>query len=116
MVVDYQIIRRGNFCIPSFYTVAEGKPYFYYHGWNLRPVVAWVAGVAFTVHGIAGSLDPESVNSASKDMYKLGFLLSFYYYGVRSLLCSLSRLASNGLSRFCDKRGARGRAPLPHEL
>ncbi|KAK9790449.1 putative Allantoin permease [Seiridium cardinale] len=49
-----------------------------FHGWNLRAVAAWVAGVAFTIHGIAGSLDPTSVNQASKNMYKLGFLLSFF--------------------------------------
>lgn len=28
------------------------------------------------VHGVAGSLNPDSVNSASKNMYKLGFTLS----------------------------------------
>lgn len=77
MVVDYWIIRRGNLHVPSLYVKAEGTPYSYFHGWNLRAVAAWVAGVAFTVHGIAGALDPDSVNSASKKIYKLGFLLSF---------------------------------------
>ncbi|KAK1445694.1 hypothetical protein CMEL01_09937 [Colletotrichum melonis] len=76
MVVDYWIIRRGNLHVPSLYTKVEGAPYTYYKGWNLRAVAAWVAGVAFTVHGIAGNLDPDSVNQASKNMYKLGFLLS----------------------------------------
>lgn len=77
MVVDYWIIRRGNLHVPSLYVVSEGAPYSYYHGWNLRAVAAWVAGVAFTVHGIANSLHPGSVGSASSDIYKLGFLLSF---------------------------------------
>ncbi|KAK6198972.1 hypothetical protein LQW54_010246 [Pestalotiopsis sp. IQ-011] len=76
MVVDYWVIRRGNFHVPSFYTRAPGTPYAYYHGWNPRALAAWVAGVAFTVHGIAGSLDPAAVNTASKNMYKLGFVLS----------------------------------------
>lgn len=85
MIVDYWIIRRGNLHVPSLYTKVEGAPYTYYKGWNLRAVAAWVAGVAFTVHGIAGNLDPDSVNQASKNMYKLGFLLSlamgsFIYY------------------------------------
>ncbi|KAK1673594.1 putative uracil transporter [Colletotrichum godetiae] len=85
MIVDYWIIHRGNLHVPSLYTKAEGAPYTYYKGWNLRAVAAWVAGVAFTVHGIAGNLDPNSVNQASKNMYKLGFLLSlamgsFVYY------------------------------------
>lgn len=76
MIVDYWVVRRGNFHVPSLYTKAAGAPYAYHNGWNLRAVAAWAAGVAFTVHGIAGSLDPESVNQTSKNMYKMGFLLS----------------------------------------
>ncbi|CAK7210397.1 hypothetical protein SBRCBS47491_000770 [Sporothrix bragantina] len=76
MIVDYWVLRRGNMHVPSLYTVAAGSPYSYWKGWNPRAVAAWVAGVAFTVHGIAGSLDPHAVNQASKNMYKLGFLLS----------------------------------------
>ncbi|KAF4871735.1 Allantoin permease [Colletotrichum siamense] len=76
MIVDYWMLRRGNFHVPSLYTKDAGSPYAYLNGWNLRAIAAWVAGVAFTVHGIAGSLDPNAVNQASKNMYKLGFLLS----------------------------------------
>ncbi|KAK2015879.1 putative allantoin permease [Colletotrichum eremochloae] len=78
MIVDYWILRRGNFHVPSLYTKAESSPYAYYKGWNLRAVVAWLSGVIFTVHGIAGNLDQDSVNQASKNMYKLGFLLSLF--------------------------------------
>lgn len=78
MVVDYWIVRKGNFHIPSLYTRAPGTPYAYRKGWNIRAMVAWVAGVAFVVHGVAGSLDSSSVNQASQNMYKLGFLLSFF--------------------------------------
>ncbi|KAL4984742.1 permease for cytosine/purines, uracil, thiamine, allantoin-domain-containing protein [Aspergillus falconensis] len=78
MIVDYWIIRRGNFHVPSLYTKEPGTAYAYFHGWNLRAVAAWAGGVAFTVHGIAGSLgDGRAVGQESKDMYKLGFLLSF---------------------------------------
>ncbi|EPE10503.1 allantoin transport [Ophiostoma piceae UAMH 11346] len=77
MVVDYWLIRRGNFHVPSLYTMDAGAPYTYWHSWNLRAVAAWVAGVAFTVHGVSGALHPKSVNQNSKNMYKLGFLLSF---------------------------------------
>ncbi|TEA12185.1 Allantoin permease [Colletotrichum sidae] len=76
MIVDYWVTRRGNFHVPSLHTKAEGSPYAYCNGWNLRAVAAWIAGVAFTVHGIAGNLDPDAVDQASKNMYKLGFLLS----------------------------------------
>lgn len=77
MVVDYWVIRRGNFHVPSLYTKDPGTIYRYYHGWNPRALAAWVAGVAFTVHGIAGALNASAVNTASKNMYKLGFILSF---------------------------------------
>lgn len=77
MIVDYWVIRKGNFHVPSLYVAGPESPYSYYKGWNLRMLVAWVAGVAFTVHGVAGNLKPTSVSAASKNMYKLGFLLSF---------------------------------------
>lgn len=85
MIVDYWLIRKGNFHVPSFYTSSQDSPYTYFKGWNLRMLAAWISGVAFTVHGVAGSLDPTSVSTASKNMYKLGFLLSllmggFVYY------------------------------------
>lgn len=82
MVVDYWLARRGNIHVPSLYAYKLESPYFYYKGWNLRMLVAWVAGVAFTVHGVAGSLNPDSVSDASKNMYKLGFLLSFCMGGL----------------------------------
>ncbi|KAK7185405.1 hypothetical protein DPSP01_001974 [Paraphaeosphaeria sporulosa] len=88
MIVDYWYVRRGNFHVPSLYVNSPKAPYTYYKGWNLRMLAAWVAGVAFTVHGVAGSLDPDSVATASKNMYKLGFVLSFLMGGlVYFVLC-----------------------------
>ncbi|KAH4300563.1 hypothetical protein HBI25_179310 [Parastagonospora nodorum] len=88
MIVDYWMIRKGNFHVPSLYVSTPTSPYTYYKGWNLRMLAAWVSGVAFTVHGVAGSLDPTSVSFASKNMYKLGFILSFLMGGfVYYLLC-----------------------------
>lgn len=76
MVVDYWIVRNGNLHVPSLYNKQPRRPYTYCKGWNTRALTARIAGVAFTIHGIAGSLDPTAVNEASKNMYKLGFLLS----------------------------------------
>ncbi|OAG01688.1 uncharacterized protein CC84DRAFT_1262714 [Paraphaeosphaeria sporulosa] len=88
MIVDYWYVRRGNFHVPSLYVNSPKAPYTYYKGWNLRMLAPWVAGVAFTVHGVAGSLDPDSVATASKNMYKLGFVLSFLMGGlVYFVLC-----------------------------
>lgn len=87
MVVDYWLIRRGNIHLPSLYSRSIDNPYAYWHGWNLRAIVAWFSGTAFVIHGVAGALKPNLTNQASKDMYKMGFLLSFlmgsmvYYVG-----------------------------------
>lgn len=77
MVVDYWIIRRGNLHIPSLYSREPGTPYTYWKGWNLRAIAAWVAGTAFVIHGVAGQLQPDLTGQTSKNMYKIGFLLSF---------------------------------------
>ncbi|KAI4956642.1 hypothetical protein J4E91_000855 [Alternaria rosae] len=82
MIVDYWLVRKGNLHVPSLYTAASESPYSYYKGWNMRMLAAWTAGVAFTVHGVAGSLDADSVAEASKNMYKLGFLLSLFMGGL----------------------------------
>ncbi|KAF2034939.1 hypothetical protein EK21DRAFT_97142 [Setomelanomma holmii] len=79
---------KGNFHVPSLYVSAHASAYSFYKGWNLRMLAAWIAGVAFKVHGVAGSLNPRSVSAASKNMYKLGFLLSFCMGGlVYYVLC-----------------------------
>lgn len=89
MVVDYWVVRKGNLHVASLYDKQPNHPYTYYKGWNLRALASWIAGVAFTVHGIAGSLDPTAVNEASKNMYKLGFLLSFLMGALVYYVCSL---------------------------
>ncbi|KAL3431355.1 permease for cytosine/purines, uracil, thiamine, allantoin-domain-containing protein [Aspergillus tetrazonus] len=109
MIVDYWIIRRGNFHVPSLYTKDPGTVYSYFHGWNLRAVAAWAGGVAFTVHGIAGSLgDGGAVGQGSKNMYKLGFLLSFgmgcLLYYVLTLFWPV-RILERG---FSDEDGGKG--------
>jgi len=102
MVVDYWYARKGNLHVPSLYAYKPESPYFYYKGWNVRMLTAWVAGVAFTVHGVAGSLDPDSVSDVSKNMYKLGFLLSFCMGGlVYYVLCLIwpVKILPQGLER-----------------
>lgn len=87
-IIDYWVMRKGNFHVPSLYVTTPSAPYTYYKGWNLRMVVAWLSGVAFTVHGVAGLLAPNSVGIVSKDMYKMGFILSSLMGGlVYYILC-----------------------------
>ena len=76
MVADYFLIRKGNIHVPSIYNASPDSIYMYYKGWNLRAIAAWVAGVALTIHGINGNLNPKKTSQASKNIYKLGFILS----------------------------------------
>ncbi|KAL4948135.1 permease for cytosine/purines, uracil, thiamine, allantoin-domain-containing protein [Aspergillus filifer] len=109
MIIDYWIIRRGNFHVPSLYTKDPGSVYSYFHGWNLRSIAAWAGGVAFTVHGIAGSLDSDSVGAASKNIYKLGFLLSFamgcFLYYVFNLIWPVAAVPGEEAVRGGTKLG-----------
>ena len=90
MVVDYWVVRNGNLHVPSLYITTPSAPYTYYKGWNLRMLVAWLSGVVFTVHGVAGLLAPKSVGTASKNMYKMGFILSSLMGGlVYWVLCMI---------------------------
>lgn len=82
MIVDYFLIRKGNIHLVSLYDASSTGLYKYFHGWNLRAMIAWVCGVVFVVHGVAGSIKPSSVGQASKNMYKLGFILSFLMGGI----------------------------------
>lgn len=61
--------------MPSLYNAEPGTPYYYWKGCNLRMYAAWAIGVAFVIHGLAGSYD-TGTSQASVDMYRLGFILS----------------------------------------
>lgn len=119
MIIDYWFVRNGNFRVPSLYVVTPESPYTYYQGWNLRMLAAWVVGVAFTVHGVAGSLDPDSVAAASKNMYKLGFLLSLcmggLVYYVLCLIWPVQTLPTGAEQPLAFERMATNEGFLDHE-
>ncbi|KAF2099748.1 putative allantoin permease [Rhizodiscina lignyota] len=83
-ITDYFIIRKGNIHIPSVYNGSTSSPYWYWHGFNWRMAIAWIAGFAITIHGLAGSYNIH-FSQVSKHMYSLGFPLAtttsavFYY-------------------------------------
>lgn len=76
MIIDYWLVRRGNIHVPSLYVTNAHRPYTYHKGWNVRMVVAWICGVASTIHGLAGSLNPGSVSQGSTNLYKISFFVS----------------------------------------
>jgi NCS1 family nucleobase:cation symporter-1 len=76
MIVDYYLIRKGNIHVPSVYDASPTGLYRYYKGWNWRALVAWVCGVVIVIHGVAGSIPGSTASQVSKNMYKLGFIVS----------------------------------------
>ncbi|KAJ9493576.1 hypothetical protein H2202_010950 [Exophiala xenobiotica] len=86
MVVDYFLIRRGNMSIPDMYSLSPSGRYYYYHGFNIRAFVAFVAGFTLPMPGFIHSFNKTTDNAIDR-MYWLGWLLSLlmgaltYYLG-----------------------------------
>ncbi|KAK5444239.1 hypothetical protein LTS15_010354 [Exophiala xenobiotica] len=86
MVVDYFLIRRGNMSIPDMYNLSPNGRYYYYHGFNIRAFVAFVAGFALPMPGFIHSFNKTTATAIDR-MYWLGWFLSLlvgastYYLG-----------------------------------
>ncbi|EOO00282.1 putative allantoin transport protein [Phaeoacremonium minimum UCRPA7] len=76
MMVDYWVVRKGNFHIPSLYRPEPGSPYYYTKGVNLRAYAAWVSGVVLVISGISGAIKPGSISQTAVNVYNCGFVLS----------------------------------------
>ncbi|KIV84837.1 hypothetical protein PV11_00592 [Exophiala sideris] len=82
MIVDYYWVRRGNLHTPSLFRGKTGDLYFFTKGFNLRGYFAWLAGFLFGLPGMIGKFHPTAVNEAAKNMYRLGWPLTFTVTGV----------------------------------
>ncbi|TVY92104.1 Uracil permease [Lachnellula willkommii] len=80
MITDYFFIRKGNVHIPSLYKANLSSPYWYYGGFNLRTIVAWLVALLSVIHGLGGSFHKDW-NVGSKHIYYIGMLMSFTIAG-----------------------------------
>ncbi|TVY25592.1 putative permease [Lachnellula hyalina] len=80
MITDYFFIRKGNVHIPSLYKANSSSPYWYYGGFNLRTIVAWLIALLSVIHGLGGSFN-KNWNIGSKHIYYIGMLMSFAIAG-----------------------------------
>ncbi|KAL4792647.1 permease for cytosine/purines, uracil, thiamine, allantoin-domain-containing protein, partial [Aspergillus venezuelensis] len=80
IIIDY-ISRRGNIHIPSLYNTSKTSLYWFWSGANYIAVFAWICGVALGLPGLVGEYQPQSVNSAAKNMFKMGWILTFAVAG-----------------------------------
>ncbi|KAL4904097.1 hypothetical protein BDW74DRAFT_185766 [Aspergillus multicolor] len=81
VIADY-ISRKGNIHVPSLYNTSKGSLYWFWSGVNYLAVFAWIAGVALGLPGLVGEYQPQSVNAAAKNMFKMGWILTFVVAGV----------------------------------
>ncbi|KAL4954532.1 permease for cytosine/purines, uracil, thiamine, allantoin-domain-containing protein [Aspergillus filifer] len=80
IIIDY-ISRRGNIHIHSLYNTSKTSLYWFWSGANYIAVFAWICGVALGLPGLVGEYQPQSVNSAAKNMFKMGWILTFVVAG-----------------------------------
>ncbi|KAH8178648.1 hypothetical protein LIA77_00167 [Sarocladium implicatum] len=80
-MVDYLFVRKGNLHTPSLYDGRKGSLYWFWSGVNWLGVVAWACGMVTGLPGLVGALQPGSVSQAAIDLYKMGWLLSFFTAG-----------------------------------
>jgi NCS1 family nucleobase:cation symporter-1 len=88
-MVDYYFAKRGNIHVPSLYNGNKDGIYYYTYGTNWRGVFAWCGAVSFGLPGLIGTYVPSAVGQAAKNMYKMGWLLTFVVGGVLYASCIL---------------------------
>ncbi|KAH8895262.1 hypothetical protein GQ53DRAFT_714883 [Thozetella sp. PMI_491] len=81
-ITDYFFIRNGNYYVPDLYTGTTSSRYWYYRGWNLRAIAAWIIGVALPFPGLIATFGTVSVDTGAKRMWYLGYILSIVLSGV----------------------------------
>jgi NCS1 family nucleobase:cation symporter-1 len=77
IIVDYFVARKGNIHVPSCYDGKKTGLYWHRSGVNLSGVTAWILGTTMGIPGLIGQYQPQIVSMAAKNMYRLGFLLTF---------------------------------------
>lgn len=80
-IADYLIVRRGNLHTPSVHDGTKGSLYWLWSGVNWVGVFAWTCGMVMGLPGLVGALNPGSVGMAAVNMYKMGWLLSYFTAG-----------------------------------
>ncbi|CBF87409.1 nucleobase cation symporter-1 family protein [Aspergillus nidulans FGSC A4] len=80
IMTDY-VSRNGNIHVASLYNGTKSGLYWFWSGINYLAVFAWMAGVALGLPGLVGEYQPEAVNAAAKNMFKMGWILTFVAAG-----------------------------------
>ncbi|KAF6825197.1 NCS1 allantoin transporter (NCS1 nucleoside transporter) [Colletotrichum plurivorum] len=77
IIFDYIVARKGNVHVPSLYKGSKEGLYWFKSGINWVGVCAWIGGTALGLPGLVGQYQPQSVGQVAKNMYMMGWVLTF---------------------------------------
>ncbi len=75
-IADYYIIKKRNIDVMALFQGSEGR-YWYSGGWNIKAVIAWIAGFILPT---LGSLGVSALSWVSANGYFIGFGIGFIVY------------------------------------
>ncbi|RAR07678.1 amidase signature enzyme [Stemphylium lycopersici] len=78
IIVDYYIARKGNIHVPSCYDGRKTGLYWFWSGVNWCGVLAWLLGTTMGIPGLIGQYQPQIISMAAQNMYRMGWLLTFF--------------------------------------
>ncbi|KAF2243068.1 NCS1 nucleoside transporter [Trematosphaeria pertusa] len=81
IIIDYCFARKGNIHVPSLYQGSKSGLYWFTGGVNILGVFAWIAGTVMGLPGLVAAYNPKLVPQGGKDMYKMGWVLTFITAG-----------------------------------
>lgn len=76
-IADYYIVKKRNIDVMALFQGKEGR-YWYQSGWNIRAIIAWVAGFILPTLGTFGHV--ASLKWVSANGYVIGFAIAFVLY------------------------------------
>jgi len=79
-ICDYFIVRQKNLKLSDLYHPRPNGIYYYFHGFNLRTIAAWVLGWAPLIPGLAQTVNPSAnfaLNKGVEHFYDLNVPYSF---------------------------------------
>jgi NCS1 family nucleobase:cation symporter-1 len=75
-IADYYVVKKRNIDVMALFQGKEGR-YWYNSGWNIKAIIAWVAGFILPT---LGSFGVSSLKWISTNGYVFGFTVAFIVY------------------------------------
>jgi len=75
-IADYYVIKKRNIDVMALFQGSEGR-YWYSGGWNIKAVIAWVAGFILP---LLGNLGVDALMWFGANGYFIGFAIAFVVY------------------------------------